>query len=53
MPFTRIWTDSRLKDISIESKNAKFGVLMKDLCKLQAMKKISNIAVNATVFYHF
>ena len=57
MLFTGIWPDSRLKEISIESKNTKFGVLTKELCKLLAMKKISNIAapiaVEATVFHHF
>ena len=57
MPFTGICTDSILKDLFIESKNTKFGVLPKELCKLQAMKKISNIAVpvpaEAIVFRHF
>ena len=57
MPFTGIWPDSRLKDLSIESKNTKFGVLTKELWKLQAMKKISNIAspivAEATVFHYF
>ena len=49
--------DYILKWISIESKNTKFGVLAKELCKLQAMKKIGNIAApvveEATVFHHF
>ena len=49
--------DSRLKGISIESKNTKFGVLTKELCKLQAMKKINNIATpvaaKATEFHNF
>ena len=58
MPFTGIWPYSRLKEISIESKNTKFGVLAKELCKLpQAMKKISNIAapttIEDTIFFHF
>ena len=57
MPFIGIWPYSRLKELSIESKNTKFGVLMKELCKLQAMKKISNIAApvaaEATIFRHF
>ena len=57
MPFIGIFTDFRLKDLSIESKNTKFGVLAKELCNLQAMKKISNIATpvaaEATVFRHF
>ena len=47
----------RLKDISIKSKNNKFGVLTKELCKFQAMNKISSIAapaaVEATLFHHF
>ena len=38
-----IWIDSRLKGISIESKNTHNRVLTKELCKLQAMKKISNL----------
>ena len=57
MSFTGTWQDSILNDISIESKNTKFGVLTKELCKLQAMKKISSIAapatVEATIFHHF
>ena len=57
MSFTGIWTDSILKDLSIESKNTKFGVLTKELYKLQAIKKISNIAApiatEATLFRHF
>ena len=56
MPFIGICPDSRLKEILIESKNTKFGVLTKELCKLKAMKKISNIAhvaTEATVFCHF
>ena len=43
MPLNRIWLDSRLNEISIESKNTHNGVLMKELCKLQAVKKISNL----------
>ena len=38
-----IWIDSRLKGIFIESKNTHNGVLTKELCKLQAVKKISNL----------
>ena len=38
-----IWMDSRLKGISIEFKNTQNGVLTKELSKLQAMKKISNL----------
>ena len=34
MPLKGIWPDSRLNELSIESKNTKFGVLMKELCKL-------------------
>ena len=43
MPLNRIWLDSRLNDIFIESKNTHNGVLTKELCKLQAVKKISNL----------
>ena len=35
--------DSRLKGLSIESKNSHNGILTKEFCKLQAMKKISNL----------
>ena len=49
--------DSTLKVFFIESRNTKFGVLTKELCKLQVMKKISNnaapIAAEATVFRLF
>ena len=38
-----IWLDSRLNDLSIESKNTYNGVLTKELCKLQALTKISNL----------
>ena len=38
-----IWIDYILKGISIESKNTQNGVLTKELCKLQAVKKISNL----------
>ena len=38
-----IWIDSILKWISIESKNTYNEVLTKELCKLQAVKKISNL----------
>ena len=38
-----IWIDSILKGLSIESKNTHNGVLTKELCKLQAVKKISNL----------
>ena len=57
MPFTDTWPDSRLKELSIESKNTNFRVLTKELCKLKAMKKISSIAApaaaEAIVFNHF
>ena len=43
MPLNGIWLDSRLNDLSIESKNTHNGVLTKELCKLQAVKKISNL----------
>ena len=43
MPLNGIWLDSRLNELSIESKNTHNGVLMKELCKLQAVKKISNL----------
>ena len=38
-----IWIDSILKGLSIESKNTHNEVLTKELCKLQAVKKISNL----------
>ena len=43
MPLNRIWLDSRLNEISIESKNTLNGVLTKELCKLQVVTKISNL----------
>ena len=42
MPLNRIWLYSRLNELSIESKNTHNGVLTKELCKLQAVTKISN-----------
>ena len=42
MPSNSIWLDSRLNELSIESKNTHNGVLTKELCKLQAVIKISN-----------
>ena len=38
-----IWIDSRRKGLSIKSKNTHKEVLTKELCKLQALKKISNL----------
>ena len=43
MSLNGIWLYSRLNEISIESKNTHNGVLTKELCKLQAVKKISNL----------
>ena len=43
MPLNGIRLDFRLNDISIESKNTHNGVLTKELCKLQDVKKISNL----------
>ena len=43
MPLNSIWLDSRLNELSIESENTHNGVLMKELCKLQAVTKISNL----------
>ena len=43
MPLNGIWLDSTLNELSIESKNTHNGVLTKELCKLQAVKKISNL----------
>ena len=43
MPLNIIWLDSRLNELSIESKNTHNGVLTKELCKLQAVTKISNL----------
>ena len=42
MPLNSIWLDSRINELSIESKNTHNGVLTKELCKLQAVTKISN-----------
>ena len=39
IPLNSIWFDSRLNELSIESKNTQNGVLTKELCKLQVMKK--------------
>ena len=41
-PLNSIWLDYRLNELSIESKNTHIGVLTKELCKLQAVTKISN-----------
>ena len=41
IPLNSIWLYSRLNELSIESKNTHNGVLTKELCKLQAVKKIS------------
>ena len=43
MPLIGIWLDFRLNELSIESKNTHNGVLTKELCKLQVVKKISNL----------
>ena len=43
IPLNSIWLDSRLNELSIESKNTHNGVLTKELCKLQAVTKISNL----------
>ena len=42
MELNSIWLDSRLNELSIESKNTHNGALTKELCKLQAVIKISN-----------
>ena len=39
IPLNSILLDSRLNELSIESKNTQNGVLTKELCKLPAMKK--------------
>ena len=57
MPLNGIWLDSRLNYLSLESKNTHNGVLTKELCKLQAMKKNQLLvapaaAAIATVSYH-
>ena len=39
MPLNSIWLDYRLNEMSIESKKTQNGVLTKELCKLQVMKK--------------
>ena len=41
--YIYIWIDSRLKFLSVESKNTHNGVITKELCKLQVVKKISNL----------
>ena len=43
MPLNSIWLDCRLNEISVESKNTHNVVLTKELCKLQAVAKISNL----------
>ena len=43
MPLNSIWLDFRLNELSIESKNTHNGVLTKELCKLQAVTKTSNL----------
>ena len=43
MTLNGIWLDSRLNEISIESKNTHNGLLTKELCKLQVVKKIRNL----------
>ena len=43
MPLNGRLLDSRLNELSIESKNTHNGVLTKELCKLQTVKKISNL----------
>ena len=42
--FIKIYmVDSRLKGLSIESKNTQIQVLMKELCMFQIMKKINTL----------
>ena len=43
MPLNSIWLDSRLNELSLESKNTHNGVITEELCKLQAVTKISNL----------
>ena len=43
MPLNSIWLDSRLNELFRESKNTQNGILTKELCTLQAGKKISNL----------
>ena len=43
MPLNSIWLDYELNELDIESKNIHNGVLTKELCKLQAVKKINNL----------
>ena len=43
MSLNSIWLDFRLNELSIEFKNTHNGVLTKELCKWQAVKKISNL----------
>ena len=55
IPLNSIWLDSRLNELSIESKNTHNRVLTNELCKLQAVTKTSNspAAAAATLFCHF
>ena len=53
MPLNGIWLDYRLNELSIEFKNAHNGVLTKELCKLQVVKKISNLQQQPLSFVIF
>ena len=48
-----IWMNSRLKGIFIESKNTQNGVLTKELCKLQAMKKLATCSTCSSSNNHW
>ena len=53
MQLNIIWLDYRLNELSIESKNTHNGVLTQELCKLQAVKKFSNLQQQPPYFVIF
>ena len=53
MPLNIIWLDSRLNELSIESKNTQNGVLTKELCKLQVMKKSETCSTSSSSSSHW
>ena len=46
-----ICMDSKLKGLSIESKNTHNGVLTKELYKLQAMKKLATCSCSSSHYF--
>ena len=51
MPLNSIWLVSILNEIFIESKNTQNGVLTKELCKLQAMKKSATCSSSSSHWF--